>query len=67
MTVDQLAIQAVLRAIEDAGMRKEDAGGYIFQQGIGGGPSAGAVRNIDITARSVFDDGKSRKLVSVPP
>jgi acetyl-CoA acetyltransferase len=38
MDTDALAAQAILRALEDAGMRKDEVDGYIFQQGIGGGP-----------------------------
>ena len=55
LTVDQLAVQAGLRAIEDAGIRKKDVNGYIFQPGIGGGPSAAAVRDIGIGARFVIE------------
>jgi len=38
MDTDALAAQAILRALEDAGMRKDEVDGYIYQQGIGGGP-----------------------------
>lgn len=38
MDTDDLATQAILLALEDAGMKKEDVDGYIYQQGIGGGP-----------------------------
>jgi acetyl-CoA acetyltransferase len=55
LTVDQLAVQAGLRAIEDAGIKKADVGGYIFQPGIGGGPSAAAVRDIGVAARFVLE------------
>jgi acetyl-CoA acetyltransferase len=38
MDTDQLAAQAILLALEDAGMKKSEVDGYIYQQGIGGGP-----------------------------
>ncbi len=38
LDTDGLAVQAIQRALEDAGLRKDDVDGYIFQQGIGGGP-----------------------------
>jgi len=38
MDTDGLAAQAILLALKDAGMRKDEVDGYIFQQGIGGGP-----------------------------
>ncbi len=38
MNADQLAAQAILLALEDAGMRKDEVDGYIYQGGIGGGP-----------------------------
>ncbi len=34
----ELASQAILLALEDAGMKKQELNGYIFQQGLGGGP-----------------------------
>jgi acetyl-CoA acetyltransferase len=36
---DELASQAIALALEDAGINKKEIGGYIYQQGIGGGPS----------------------------
>jgi acetyl-CoA acetyltransferase len=39
MTTDELATQAILLALEDAGMRRDEVDGYIYQQGIGGGPN----------------------------
>jgi acetyl-CoA acetyltransferase len=39
MNEDELATQAILRALDDAGMRKEEVDGLIFQQGIGRGLS----------------------------
>jgi acetyl-CoA acetyltransferase len=38
MDTDALATQAILRALDDAGMGRDEVDGYIFQQGIGGGP-----------------------------
>ena len=38
-TPDELAAEAITLALEDAGMRKEEVDGYIYQQGIGGGMS----------------------------
>jgi len=37
MTPDELAIQAIRLALEDAGMKANEVDGYIYQQGIGGG------------------------------
>jgi acetyl-CoA acetyltransferase len=37
MNTDELAAQAISRAIQDAGINKADIDGYIYQQGIGGG------------------------------
>ena len=37
MTPDELAAAAITLALEDAGMRKDEVDGYIYQQGIGGG------------------------------
>jgi acetyl-CoA acetyltransferase len=37
MTPDELAARAITLALEDAGMRKDEVDGYIYQQGIGGG------------------------------
>jgi acetyl-CoA acetyltransferase len=39
MNTDELAAQAILLALEDAGLGKKEVGGYIYQQGIGGGPN----------------------------
>ena len=39
MSPDDLATQAILLALADAGMRKDEVDGYIYQQGIGGGPN----------------------------
>jgi acetyl-CoA acetyltransferase len=36
--VNELAAQALLLALEDAGMKKEELDGYIYQPGFGGGP-----------------------------
>ncbi len=55
MTVNQLAVQAGLRAIEDAGIPKADVGGYIYQPGFGGGPSPVVVRDIGIAAKFVWE------------
>jgi acetyl-CoA acetyltransferase len=38
LDTDGLAVQAIQRALEDAGIKKGEVDGYIFQQGIGGGP-----------------------------
>jgi acetyl-CoA acetyltransferase len=38
-TVDELAAEAILLALEDSGMRKDEIDGYIYQEGIGGGPN----------------------------
>ena len=37
MTPDELAAQAIILALADAGMRPNEVDGYIYQQGIGGG------------------------------
>jgi acetyl-CoA acetyltransferase len=39
MTPDELAAQAITLALEDAGMKKDEVDGYIYQQGMGGGPN----------------------------
>ena len=36
--VNELAAQAILLALEDAGMGKDELDGYIYQPGFGGGP-----------------------------
>ncbi len=36
---DELAAEAIILALADAGMAREEVDGYIFQQGIGGGPN----------------------------
>jgi acetyl-CoA acetyltransferase len=38
MNTDDLAAQAIQLALQDAGMKKSEVDGYIYQQGIGGGP-----------------------------
>jgi acetyl-CoA acetyltransferase len=38
MNVNELASQAILRALDDAGMPKAEVDGYIYQTGFGGGP-----------------------------
>jgi acetyl-CoA acetyltransferase len=38
MNTDELAAQAISLALHDAGLKKEEVDGYIYQQGIGGGP-----------------------------
>jgi acetyl-CoA acetyltransferase len=38
--VNDLAAEAILLALADAGMRKDEIDGYIFQEGIGGGPDS---------------------------
>jgi acetyl-CoA acetyltransferase len=35
-SADELAAQAILKALEDSGMRKDEVDGYIYQAGIGG-------------------------------
>jgi len=42
LNVNELAAQAILLALEDAGMKKEDIDGYIYQPGMGGGPEGNA-------------------------
>jgi acetyl-CoA acetyltransferase len=37
LTPDELAARAITLALEDAGMKKEEVDGYIYQQGMGGG------------------------------
>ncbi|MFC1942909.1 thiolase family protein [Chloroflexota bacterium] len=37
--VNELATEAILLALEDAGMKKDEVDGYIYQQGFGGGPN----------------------------
>jgi acetyl-CoA acetyltransferase len=39
MSADDLATQAIFLALEDAGMKKDEVDGYIYQGGIGGGAS----------------------------
>jgi len=38
LDVNELATQAILLALEDAGMGKDELDGYIYQTGFGGGP-----------------------------
>jgi acetyl-CoA acetyltransferase len=38
LNVNELAAQAIMLALEDAGMKKEELDGYIYQPGFGGGP-----------------------------
>ena len=42
LNVNELATQAILLALEDAGMKKQDVDGYIYQPGFGGGPVGSA-------------------------
>ncbi len=39
LTPDELAAQAITRALDDSGMKPSDIDGYIYQQGMGGGLS----------------------------
>ena len=39
MTPDELAAQAITLALDDAGLEKSEVDGYIYQQGMGGGPN----------------------------
>ncbi len=39
---NELAAQAILRALDDSGMDKKEIDGYIFQPGLGGGPVGNA-------------------------
>lgn len=39
VNTDELAARAITLALEDAGMRRHEVDGYIYQQGIGGGPN----------------------------
>ena len=41
-SVEQLATEAILRALADSGMRKDEIDGCIFQPGFGGGPVGNA-------------------------
>jgi acetyl-CoA acetyltransferase len=38
LSVNELATEAILLALADSGMRKDEIDGYIFQPGFGGGP-----------------------------
>jgi acetyl-CoA acetyltransferase len=40
--VNELATEAILRAVEDSGMGRKEIDGYIFQPGFGGGPVGNA-------------------------
>jgi acetyl-CoA acetyltransferase len=40
MNTDELAAQAILLALKDAGMRKNEVDGYIYQQGMSRGPNS---------------------------
>jgi len=42
LSVNELATQAILLALDDSGMKKEEIDGYIFQEGMGGGPVGNA-------------------------
>jgi acetyl-CoA acetyltransferase len=42
LSVNELATQAILLALEDSGMKKEEIDGYIYQPGMGGGPEGNA-------------------------
>jgi len=55
-TVDELATQAILLALEDSGIQKQEIDGYIYQPGIGGGPTRSApIRNAGIPARFCWE------------
>ena len=55
-TTNELAAQAILLALEDSGMRKEEIDGYIYQQGIGGGPIMTApIRDVGIPANFCWE------------
>lgn len=54
LTGHELAVQAVLRAIEDAGLKKSEVNGYICQQAYGSGASPSIVRDIGIPARLIW-------------
>ena len=56
LSVNELAAQAILLALEDSGMRKEEIDGYIYQPGIGGGPVANApIRDAGIPANFCWE------------
>jgi len=42
LSANELGAQAILSALEDSGMKKNEIDGYIFQPGIGGGPVGNA-------------------------
>jgi acetyl-CoA acetyltransferase len=53
-TGHELAVQAVLRAIEDAGLKKSEVNGYICQQSHGSGSSPLIVRDAGIPAKLIW-------------
>ena len=54
LTGHELAVQASLLAIEDAGMKKSDINGYICQQAPGSGHFPDVVRDIGINAKLIW-------------
>ena len=54
LTGHELAVQAALLAIEDAGLKKSDINGYICQQAPGAGHLMDVVRDIGINAKLIW-------------
>ncbi len=55
LTGHELAVQAALSAIEDAGLKKSDINGYICQQAPGGAHANEVVRDTGIRARLIWE------------
>lgn len=55
LTGHELAVQAVLSAIEDAGLKKSDIDGYICQQAPGGAHCTEVVRDTGIGAKLIWE------------
>lgn len=52
LDVNELAAQAILLALKDSGLRKDEIDGYIYQPGMGGGPVGNApIRDAGIPAK----------------
>jgi acetyl-CoA acetyltransferase len=54
LTGHELAVQAGLLALEDAGMQKEEVNGYICQQASGGGNAPEIARDMGINAKLIW-------------
>ena len=65
LTEQELATQAALMAIEDAGLKKSDINGFICQQSSGTAYCADIVRDTGISARLIWELAASALTESV--